>query len=170
MAEYSANVELSLLAGLLLIYFISFLSIAVTIGRLIKIAQFSSIWGVYNVNQRIEISYFGVIEIMTIIMSSNLPALPAGLRHVQTTKARKTQDSGQWLYHVKDWLRSRPASGSDGASNGMDGSTERRSDDDASASQTSMNGICHPIDLDYNGSKSKAVVELDVRQFEPSSP
>ena len=67
----------------MVIYALSFLSLAATITRLVKVAQFVQSTDVVDqMVRRLDYTYWAIIEIMTAIMCANLPAMPSLVRHV----------------------------------------------------------------------------------------
>lgn len=64
--------------GIVFIYLLSFVSVTATIVRLVSVLRFhSKITQRDLVSQRIDYSYWAILEIMTAIMCANLPALSA---------------------------------------------------------------------------------------------
>ena len=169
-----ADVRLSSpVAGLLVIYLISFLSVGVTIARLVRVAQFVLTDSIFALmERRIDLTYFAIIEIMTIIMCANLPAMPALVRHMGRSRAGYSQRSSLWHGYLRDKFK--PLSDVDysGGGGGSSGTGKRGLKSDTFISRTSVQDNYAPAAFDRNDSKKdETVIELASRSsshLEPS--
>ena len=65
-----------------MVYLLSFLSLGSTIARLVKVTQYTDRGNPLKaMKTRFDILYWTIIEIMTVIVCANLPAMPALLRY-----------------------------------------------------------------------------------------
>ena len=72
-----------------MIYALSFLSLAATIARLIKVAQFAEAVDVEGMlSKRMDYTYWAVVEVMTAIVCANLPAMPFFVRRLSLSSLR----------------------------------------------------------------------------------
>lgn len=75
----------------MIIYFLSFLSLAATIVRLVKVVQYAQRVDQWDaIVLRFDYTYFAVIEIMTAILCANLPTMSSLLRHISSSKATRS--------------------------------------------------------------------------------
>ena len=99
-------------AGLVIIYLLSFFNLAVTIVRLDVVIRFAKLTNIFEAAaKRIEYAYWGVIEVMTVIMCANLPAMSAFLRFVGHDQKSSPSTSASTQHH------SSPSSSSSSAAN-----------------------------------------------------
>ena len=68
----------------MVIYLLSFLSLGSTIARLVKVSVYSDIGNpLKTMRGRIDTIYWTIIEMMTVVICANLPAMPALLRYIK---------------------------------------------------------------------------------------
>ena len=80
--------------GLIVVYLLSFSSLAATTTRLVYVSQFQP--GPSNIElmkRRLDYALWAVIELMTVIMSANLPAMAALIRRGGQLKSRSSPQS-----------------------------------------------------------------------------
>ena len=66
----------------MILYAISFLSLASTIVRLVKVAQYEEFKGDSDrLRRSLNYTYWAILELMTIIICANLPAMPSLVKH-----------------------------------------------------------------------------------------
>ena len=170
--------DVRLQAGLVFIYLLSFFSLAATVVRLLFVVRFSNkINDVTNIKERIEYSYWAMLEITTAIICANLPALPALYRRVtgrdkvlplsasnsksntQTAALSHSRSAKKWL--DSKWSRLLQTTRQTGSGTGR--SRIGGTGGGTSSSQTSL------TNFNTAGTKNDHVVEInEIGVFSPS--